>query len=126
MGKAINVGIAAKIGKYSDAVEIAAGKRMLHTAGTPGIRKDGSVPETFEEQADLAWKNLIEILGAAGMGVNNLVKISQYLVRKEDIPAYAPIRLKHLGDHRPASMLSVVTFMVKPEILFEIEAVAAE
>ena len=126
MGKAINIGIAAKIGKYSDAVEIGAGKRQLHTAGTPGIRKDGSVPASFEEQADLAWQNLIEILNAAGMGVENLVKITQYLVRTEDIAAYPAIRLKHLGDHRPASMLSVVTFMVKPEILFEIEAVAAE
>jgi 2-iminobutanoate/2-iminopropanoate deaminase len=126
MGKAINVGIAARIGKYSDAVEIAAGKRQIHTAGTPGIRKDGSVPETFEEQADLAWRNLIEILNAADMGVENLVKITQYLVRKEDLAAYPAIRLKHLGDHRPASMLSVVTFMVRPEILFEIEAVAAD
>lgn len=126
MGKAINIGIAAKIGKYSDAVEIPAGKRQLHTAGTPGIRKDGTVPESFEEQADLAWKNLIEILEAAGMGVHNLVKITQYLVRAEDIRAYPAIRLKHLGDHRPASMLSVVTLLVKPEILFEIEAVASE
>ena len=126
MAKAINVGVAAKIGKYSDAVLTEAGQRQLHVSGTPGIRKDGSVPATFEEQADLAWRNLLEILEAAGMGPRNLVKITQYMVRAEDIAAYPAIRLKYLGDHRPASMLSVVTALVKPEILFEIEAVASD
>jgi len=124
MPKAINVGVAARIGKYSDAVLVENSKRQLYVSGTPGIRKDGSIPAGFAEQADLAWQNLVEILHAAGMEVQNLVKINQYLLRAEDIPANGPIRLKHLGDHRPASMLSVVPALVKPEILFEIEAVA--
>lgn len=126
MPKAINVGVAAKIGKYSDAVLVDNVKRQLHVSGTPGIRKDGTIPDDFAEQADLAWQNLVEILQAAGMGVQNLVKINQYLLRAEDIRTYGPIRLKHLGDHRPASMLSVVPGLVKPEILFEIEAVASD
>jgi 2-iminobutanoate/2-iminopropanoate deaminase len=126
MGKSVNVGVAAQIGKYSDAVEIAAGTRQLHISGTPGIDKDGNVPESFEDQADLAWRNLIEILGAAGMDVGNLVKINQYMVRAEDIAAYPTVRLRYLGEHRPASMLSVVSLLVRPNILFEIEAVAAD
>ncbi len=126
MGKPVNVGVAANIGKYSDAVETAAGTRQLHISGTPGIAKDGTVPETFAEQADLAWRNLLEILEAAGMGVGNLVKINQYMVRAEDVAAYPPIRLRFLGEHRPASMLSVVNLLVRPNILFEIEAVASD
>ena len=126
MGKAVNAGVAAKIGKYSDAVEVNAGVRQLHISGTPGIDKDGNIPESFEEQADLAWRNLVEILAAGGMDVGNLVKINQYLVRAEDIAAYPAIRLKYLGDHRPASMLSVVSLLVRPNILFEIEAVASD
>ena len=126
MSKPVNVGVAAKIGKYSDAVEITAGTRQLHISGTPGISKDGTVPDSFEEQADLAWRNLIEILQAAGMTAGNLVKINQYMVRTEDIPLYPSIRLKYLGEHRPASMLSVVSLLVRPEILFEIDAVAAD
>ena len=126
MAKPINVGVAAKIGKYSDAVEIRAGARQLHISGTPGIRKDGTIPDDFSEQADLAWRNLIEILHASGMGVENLVKISQTLLRAEDIPAYVQVRAKYLGEHRPASMLSIVSGLVRPNILFEIEAIAAE
>ena len=126
MGKPVNVGIAAQIGKYSDAVEIAAGKRQFHISGTPGIDKDGNVPESFEEQADLAWRNLVEILRAADMDVGNLVEINQYMVRAEDIAAYPPVRLRYLGEHRPASILSVVSMLVRPNILFEIEAIAAD
>ena len=126
MPKAINVGVAAKIGKYSDAVLVEHSKRQLYVSGTPGIRKDGSIPAGFAEQAELAWQNLVEILDAAGMTVQNLVKINQYLLRAGDIPANGPIRLKHLGDNRPASMLSVVPALVKPEILFEIEAFACD
>ncbi|HZP92432.1 MAG TPA: hypothetical protein VFB20_06080, partial [Burkholderiales bacterium] len=62
MARPINVGVAAKIGKYSDAVLTEAGTRQLHISGTPGIGKDGTIPEAFAEQADLAWRNLIEIL----------------------------------------------------------------
>ncbi len=126
MGNPINIGVAAKIGKYSDAVEITAGARQIHISGTPGIDRNGHVPESFEEQAHLAWRNLVEILAAAGMGVKNLIKINQYMVRTEDIAAYPPIRLEYLGDHRPASMLSVVSLLVRPNILFKIEAVASD
>lgn len=126
MAKAINVGVAARIGKYSDAVLVENVRRQLHVSGTPGIARDGLVPSGFAEQAELAWQNLVEILDAAGMTVQNLVKINQYLLRATDIPAYGPIRLKHLGEHRPASMLSVVPALVRPEILFEIEAFACD
>lgn len=126
MAKPINIGIAAKIGKYSDAVVIERPGRQLHVSGTPGMRKDGTLPADFAGQADLAWQNLTEILQNAGMGVENLVKINQYLLRIEDVAAYGPIRLKYLGEHRPASMLSVVSALVRPGILFEIEAIAAD
>jgi 2-iminobutanoate/2-iminopropanoate deaminase len=47
-------------------------------------------------------------------------------VRASDIPAYAQIRARVLGDARPASMLLVVPALVRPEFLLEIDAVAAK
>jgi enamine deaminase RidA (YjgF/YER057c/UK114 family) len=126
MAKPINIGIAANIGKYSDAVVIERPGRQLHVSGTPGMRKDGTLPSDFAGQADLAWQNLTEILQGAGMGVQNLVKINQYLLRAEDIALYGPIRIKYLGIYQPASMLSIVSALVRPGILFEIEAIAAD
>ena len=121
-----NVGVAARIGTYSDAVEVAPGARWLVAAGTPGVSSaDGSMPADFAAQAELAWANVLRILGEADMGVNDIVKITQYLVRRSDLEAYRPIRSRFLGDARPASMLSFVSELVWPGMLFEIEVVAA-
>src|SRR6266508_5810914 len=50
----------------------------------------------------------------------------QYLLHASDIPAYADVRAKFLGQARPASMLVVVPALVRPDFLIEIEAYAAK
>ena len=121
----IDIGIAQHIGKYSDAVEVPRPARWLFTSGTPGLTPDGALPAAFELQAEQAWKNILSALQKAKMGPEHLVKIVQYLVRAEDLPAYGAIRAKFLGDCRPASMLMVVAALPKPGFLIEIEAIAA-
>lgn len=120
-----DIGIAAQIGKYSDAIELPGSSRLLFLSGTPGLTTDGLLPETFEEQAEQAWKNVFALLAHADMGPQHLVKVSQYLVRPEDIPNYGPIRSKWLRDYRPASMLAVIPRLVRADFLIEIEAYAA-
>ena len=126
MNKPHNVGVASQIGKYSDAVEAPAGARWLYTSGTPGLALDGTLPPDVAGQAELAWQNIVRMLEAAGMTVHDIVKVTHYLLRAEDIKPYVAVRTKYLGDARPASMLLVVPGLVKPEILVEIEAVAAK
>jgi len=124
MNRIHDIGIAKQIGKYSDAVEVPLLGRLLMTSGTPGLTPDGDLPKTFEGQAEQAWRNVLAALEKAGMSVQNLVKIVQYLVRAADIPAYAEVRARMLQGHRPASMLSVVAALPRPEFLIEIEAYA--
>jgi len=126
MNKAINVGVAAKLGKYSDAIEVGTGARWLYTSGTPGLLEDGSLPTDFETQAELAWKSIIAMLHAADMDVEDIVKINQSLLRREDLESYRKIRNAYLGDARPASMLSFISELVMPGMLIELEIVAAK
>jgi 2-iminobutanoate/2-iminopropanoate deaminase len=119
-----DIGVAKQIGHYSDAVETSSSGRMLFLSGTPGLTPEGKLPETFEEQAEEAWKNIFALLEKAGMGPEHLVKVSQYLTRAEDIPLYRPIRSKWLGENRPAFLLAVVPALVWPSILIEIEVIA--
>lgn len=126
MNKMLNIGVAQKIGTYSDGVEVPASARWVFTAGTPGLMPDGRYPQGVTAQAEQAWKNILAILAEAGMGVKDLVKVTHFLVRQEDIQDYVAVRARYLGDARPASMLLVVPGLVKPEILVEIEAVAAK
>lgn len=120
-----DIGVANRIGQYSDSVETSNHERLLFISGTPGLAPDGTLPETFEGQADQAWKNILAILERAGMGPEHLVKVTQYLTRSEDIPKYRPIRSKYLTENRPAFMLAIIPGLVRPEFLIEIEAFAS-
>lgn len=126
MNRLHDVGVAKLIGKYGDAVEAGPGSRWLFTAGTPGIGLDGKTPPDVTAQAELAWGHIVRMLESAGMTVHDLVKVTHYLLRAEDIPAYVAVRSRFLGDARPASMLLIVPELVRPEFLLEIEAIAAK
>lgn len=122
-----NAGIARHVGSYSDAVEIVGAQRILYVSGTPGIDGDsGDLPDSFSEQADLAWKNVIRILAEADMGVEDIVKLTQHLIRREDLQSYREIRSRHLGECAPASMLTLLPGLVWPKMLIELEVVAAK
>lgn len=121
-----DIGIARQIGRYSDATEVSGNARWLLTSGTPGLAIDGKLPPDIAGQAELAWRHIVDMLALVGMTVHDLVKVTHYLLRAEDIPGYVEVRSRFLGDARPASMLLVVPQLVKPEYLLEIEACAAK
>ncbi len=121
-----NIGIAAQIGDYSDAVETGSNLRWLLTSGTPGLQMNGDLPSDIAGQAELAWKHILRMLNRAGMTVADVVKVTQYLTRAEEIPDYSKTRALFLGDARPASMLLVVPQLVRPEFLVEVEIIAAK
>ncbi len=123
--KHIDVGVASKLGKYSDAVLVGDGRRWLYTSGTPGLAADGSLPPDFDTQARLAWTHVMAMLDAAGMEVGDIVKLTQSLTRRSDLAAYRAIRNDYLGEARPASMLSFVSGLAMPDMLIELEVVAA-
>src|SRR3989442_10068143 len=118
--------IAAPIGTYSHGIEVPPGARWLHVAGQIGVRPDGSVPSTIEEQTEVVWQNILAVLSDAGMGIGDVVKITSFLTRHENFPSFAQVRAKFLGCHRPASTLLVISSLAKPELLVEDEAVAAQ
>jgi 2-iminobutanoate/2-iminopropanoate deaminase len=121
-----NIGVASQIGSYSDGVEAPAGQRWLYTSGTPGLALDGTLPTDIIGQAEIAWTHIVSLLERAEMTVHDLVKVTQYLLRADDIKPYAAVRSRFLGPARPASMLLIVPELVRPEFLLEIEIVAAK
>jgi 2-iminobutanoate/2-iminopropanoate deaminase len=121
-----DVAVASQIGTYSDAVEVPANVRWLSTAGTPGLTPDGSIASDVTGQAEAAWAHIVALLEKAGMTIADVVKVTQYLVRAADIPAYAKVRARVLGAARPASTLLVVPGLVRPDFLLEVEVLAAK
>jgi 2-iminobutanoate/2-iminopropanoate deaminase len=111
---------------YSHAIEIPPNARVLHLSGQLGIGVDGRVREGTADQAAQAWVNILHILAAAGMGADNLVKITTFITDAADVAAVRVAREKALGLAKPASTLLIVKGLAAPEYRIEIEAVAAK
>jgi 2-iminobutanoate/2-iminopropanoate deaminase len=123
--KAHDVGVSKHIGKYSDAIEVAPALRWLHTSGTPGLADDGALPKSIEEQTRLAWRHIFDVLEHAGMTKADIVKVTTSLTSADLVPAYVKVRSELLGDIRPAFMLSIVSGLIWPGVLVEVEIIAA-
>ena len=117
--------IVAPASRYSHAAEVGANARWLHISGQIGVNPDGTVAQGIEAQTERAWLNIIAILEAAEMGLEDLVKVNAFLVDREHLATVRAVRDRHLGDHRAASTLYIVAGLAKPEWQIEVEAVAA-
>ncbi len=94
--------------------------------GHPGFAPDGTLPSDFAGQASNAWDNVKRLLDDAGFALSDLVKVTTSVTNVSDIAAHKDIRRNALEDLKPAFMLAVVTQMIDPRILIEIEAWAAK
>jgi 2-iminobutanoate/2-iminopropanoate deaminase len=111
---------------YSHATEISSGSRLLVISGLNGYLSDGkSMPESFEEQAEIIWKHMGTILESAHMSYENLVSLRFYLGSPEFDEANVRLRTKYLGDHQPA-LTVICCQLLDPRWKLEVEAIAAE
>ena len=118
--------IAAPPSNFVHAVEVPAGARTLYISGQTGVNADGSIPEGTNEQADIAWQNLIEILKAADMGVENIVKITVLVTDASDNTVAREKRTQYARQYQGTSTFMVVAGLANPKLKFEIEAIAAK
>ena len=110
---------------YSMGLELGQHRRLLFISGQVPERSDGSVPEGFEAQCKQAWRNVIDVLTTAVLGVEHLVKINTFLTDRNQVVANRAVRRKMLGGHEPASTV-MIAVTVDGKWLLEIEAIAAE
>ncbi len=118
--------IAAPLGHYAQGVEIPPNSKITFVAGQVGIDPDGNVPEDFVGQAENAWNNCVKILEHNGMRMKDVVKITHFITDAANLPAYNDVRMKFLGKDKPASTLLIVAGLARPDLLIEVEMVAAK
>lgn len=110
---------------YSHAVAVPASARTLYVAGQIAVDREGNSPAGFAEQAELVFANVKAALDAAGMTLADVVKMNTYLTRPSDYAEFVRIRSAAMGGNKPTSTLVYVSALAKPELLVEIEAIAA-
>jgi len=109
-------------GHYSQAV---AHGGVLYVSGQLPVRANGehSAGQPFAVQASIALDNLVAILGEAGLGPRDLLKVTVYVVGIEHWPAFDQIYARYLGEHKPARAVVPVP-VLHHGYLIEIEAIA--
>ena len=103
------------------------GGRLLYIAGQVARDAEGNVlaPGDIHTQARQVFQNLRQVLQAAGGDVSELLKITTYITKIENFPAVAEVRSQFFPGEMPASTLIVVTRLAQPELLIEVEGMAA-
>ena len=111
--------------RYTHSVEAPPGTGWVHISGQVGVRPDGQIAENPMAQIDQVWANLATQLEAAELNTDQVVKLTVFLTRREDIPYYRETRDRFFGDVVPASTLLLVSGLADPAMTVEIEAVCA-
>ena len=112
-------------GKYSLGVEVPADARLLFLAGQVGYDAKGRLAPGIEKQCELTWKNIGNILKSAGMGYDDIVRVTGFITDSRFIAPYRDARSKFLKSPYPAATLIVVSGLADPGMFVEIEVVAA-
>ncbi|RFZ88841.1 RidA family protein [Shinella sp. WSJ-2] len=112
-------------GGYSQAVKLTDFKTLLFISGQIPVSGDDTVPESFEDQARLVWRNIDAQLKAAGMSKADLVKVTTFLADRHHTMANREIRSEYLGAVAPA-MSVVIAAIFDEKWMLEVEAIAAQ
>ncbi|MFK7864157.1 MAG: RidA family protein [Pseudohongiellaceae bacterium] len=116
----------ARANSYSHGKLVPMSANLLFTAGQVGRNKDGELGDGIEEQAMYAMNNLLEVIKAAGMDGENILKMTVYYLQEDHIGPIFAARNRVFGDtFRPASTAVVVKSLASPGLMVEVEAIAA-
>lgn len=113
---------------FSHAVDARGADRVVFLAGQTSVDADGRTmhPGDMAAQLERAFDNLEAVLSAAGLTMQNLVRLNYYVT---DMAAFAQARAvvaARLGSLpvKPSGCLLGVTCLAQPDLLVEIEATA--
>jgi enamine deaminase RidA (YjgF/YER057c/UK114 family) len=110
---------------YTHATEIRGNARLLIISGLNGYLQDGrTMPESFEEQADVIWTHIGTLLRSANMTFADIVSLRTYLADPKDDEANVRMRVKYLGTHATSSTV-ICCQLLDPRWKLEVEAMAA-
>jgi len=115
------------LGKYS---HLSRAGDLVIVAGQVGVRADGSLAgEDFRSQMRQIFENLRLALESTGGGLESVMKLTTYVVGEPMIAEFYEGReelYRELYPSRkyPPNTLLVVSGLVRPELLVEIDAIA--
>jgi enamine deaminase RidA (YjgF/YER057c/UK114 family) len=114
---------------FSQAIDVTGAARLVFVAGQTSVDGEGNPVHVGDMtgQIDQVLDNLEKVLGAGGLKLSNVVRLSMYTTNvPEFLKAYGTLmgRFEKAGC-KPATTLLGVAGLFHPDILCEFEATAA-
>ncbi|HXJ84343.1 MAG TPA: RidA family protein [Candidatus Methylomirabilis sp.] len=120
------------LGMYSHGM-VAPGGEIVVVAGQVGMDAAGRLvgPSDVVAQTKQAYANIEAVLQAAGASMQDVVRFQTFLVYRSDIDGFMQARREVFLDYfpdgvYPPNTILVVSHLVKPDLLVEIEAMAVK
>ncbi|MEV8634094.1 RidA family protein [Streptosporangium sp. NPDC051023] len=113
---------------YSHVASIPPGSRIVWTSGQVPITAEGTVAAAgdWEAQTRLVMQNVGAALEAGGATWDDVFKLTIFVVDTSELATVRAVRDEFINlDRPPTSSLVQVAGLFRPDLLIEIEAVAA-
>lgn len=113
---------------FSQAIKVTGVTELLVCSGQTAMGPDGSLPTSADmgQQVRTALENVVTVLGAGGMTPADIVRSKIYTTDVDACISVLGVTVQEvLGSILPASTLVGVTRLAFPELLVEIEVLAA-
>lgn len=112
---------------YTHVVEVAGAARTVYIAGQVAYNERREVVGVGDmaAQTEQVYRNLEAALAAAGASFTDVVKMTTYITDMSQAQAARAVRARYFGETLPASTLVEVTALAQPDLMIEIEVVAA-
>jgi 2-iminobutanoate/2-iminopropanoate deaminase len=113
-------------GSYSLGIGVEA-KRLVFVSGCVATDASGAIVGKGDvgAQTRQAFANMAAVLAEAGATLKDVVKITTFLVPMERYAEFSAVRAEVFDGQYPASSAVGVSSLVSPDMLIEIEAIAA-
>jgi len=112
---------------YTHVVEATGPVKTIYVSGQIAFDKTGNLVGAgdMKAQAEQVFANLETALKAAGATFSDVVKMNTYITDMSKAPAVREVRARYFGEVTPASTLVQVVALARPELMLEIEVIAA-
>lgn len=112
---------------FSHVVEVEGGRLIFVSGQVPVDGQRRLASRDFREQVGKVYDNLEIALKSVGAGFENVVKTTNYLTNIAQAKVFREVRDERFAQlaARPASTTVVISGLVDPEYLVEIEVIAA-
>lgn len=99
---------------------------LLFVSGQAGADDDGKIVEGgFRAQGEQAFANLRRALEAGGSSLDQVIKVTIFVTDMNNFKEVIELRRQFFSQPYPADTIAEVRALYNPDVMIEIEAIAA-